>query len=207
LIRNQVLRKNQARQKPKRNTFNSVAVNSGAVSIMTPNMLGSGVIQNLAISPFITQALSEQRNETREKTAAPKPVLDNDDLFSENIYYGNADSKFQAVPQYNGNIQATAWQVAGRNAQGYGYTYDELDRMTEAKYFDLSNSGTGASTTTNFSTDYKFNEKLMYDLRGNITRLWRNGFKLPGFTSNNYVAADYNQIDDLTYTYNGDFSF
>jgi RHS repeat-associated protein len=180
--------------------INSVAVNSGAVSIMTPNMLGTGVIQNLAIAPFIAQALNNGMNEVRNTTAAPpKPVLDNADLFSENIYYNNAATQFQANAQYNGNIQATAWQVAGRTAQGYGYTYDELDRMTEAKYFDLTNSG---SNQTSFSTDYKFNEKLIYDMRGNITQLWRNGFKLLGFTSNNYAAGDFAQIDALTYTYN-----
>jgi RHS repeat-associated protein len=71
--------------------------------------------------------------------------------------------------------------------------------MTEAKYFDLTNSG---SNQTSFSTDYKFNEKLTYDMRGNITQLWRNGFKLLGFTSNNYAAGDFAQIDALTYTYN-----
>jgi RHS repeat-associated protein len=182
--------------------INSVSVNSGQVAIMTPNMLGGGAIQELAIVPFIGQALSNKINEVRNATFTPLVTDVNADLFSENIYYNGTDSRFQAAPQYNGNIQATAWQVAGRNAQGYGYTYDELDRLTDAKYFDLTNSGNGPSSVTNFSNDFKFNEKLTYDLRGNIMSLNRNGFKLPAFTSNEYAAGDYGQIDRLDYTYN-----
>jgi RHS repeat-associated protein len=53
-----------------------------------------------------------------------------------------------------------------------------------------------------FSTDFKFNERLTYDLRGNILSLQRNGFKLPAFSLNDYVAANYGLIDNLAYTYN-----
>jgi RHS repeat-associated protein len=47
-----------------------------------------------------------------------------------------------------------------------------------------------------------FNEKLAYDLRGNILSLQRNGFKLPAFSTNDYAAANYGLIDNLAYTYN-----
>jgi RHS repeat-associated protein len=53
-----------------------------------------------------------------------------------------------------------------------------------------------------FSIDFKFNERLTYDLRGNILSLQRNGFKLPAFSANDYAAANYGLIDNLAYTYN-----
>jgi RHS repeat-associated protein len=55
---------------------------------------------------------------------------------------------------------------------------------------------------SNFSEDYKFNEKLTYDLRGNIITLQRNGLNSNGWTSNHFVAGTYGRIDNLTYAYN-----
>ena len=37
---------------------------------------------------------------------------------------------------------------------------------------------------------------------GNIISLQRNGYKLGSWTTNNYVAANYGLIDNLSYTYN-----
>jgi RHS repeat-associated protein len=184
----------------------NITAATAPTSILTPMMKGgSSTILNLAITSFALDAMTQQMAGTTHTAFAPPPPVTadmNTDLFSENIYYSGTDSRFQANPQFNGNIQATAWQVAGRDAQGYGYTYDELDRLTEAKYFDLTTTGTGTSRTTAFSTDYKFNEKLTYDLRGNITTLKRNGFKASDFTDDKYAAAYYGKIDDLDYKYN-----
>ena len=111
------------------------------------------------------------------------------------------------TPQYNGNISATSWRVAGRDAQGYAYTYDNLDRMTEAKYFDIlisqtNNPGGQPTTSSSFSTDNKFREALTYDVRGNILSLQRNGLNGGSWTSNGYTAATYGAIDNLSYAYN-----
>jgi RHS repeat-associated protein len=101
--------------------------------------------------------------------------------------------------QKNGNVSSTVWQVAGRDKQAYGFAYDDLNRLTEAKYFDI------VGTANTFSTDNKFSEKLTYDLRGNILSLQRRGMNLTtaSWTQNQYVAANYGLIDNLTYTYSG----
>ena len=160
---------------------------------------GKGTVIKMAISPFVQQAMAT--------VGATQTTDDNPNLFSQNINYEGADAAFNATPQYNGNISATSWRVAGRDAQGYAYTYDNLDRMTEAKYFDIlisqtNNPGGQPTTTSSFSTDNKFREALTYDVRGNILSLQRNGLLAGNWTNNSYVAANYGAIDNLTYTYN-----
>ena len=164
--------------------------------IMTPPMSGQGYIQNLAISPFIKQAISE--------SLATPPMTDNNaDLYSQALTYGSPDSRTGATPQYNGNISSTTWQVLGRDKQAYGFKYDDLDRLTESKYFDITDSYNSSNHqwSSSYSTDYKFNESSTYDVRGNILSLQRNGLNGGSWTGNEYMAATYGMIDNLGYTY------
>ena len=178
----------------------NIAVTPGGVTplmkIMTPTSTGEGTIINMAVSPYVQQAL----------LTSPPPVIadDNPDLYSQIINYENADSRYSGTPQYNGNISSTAWQIAGRAAQAFGYTYDDLDRLTEAKYYDITTSlGPKNSTKYTFSTDNKFREALTYDKRGNILSLQRNGLNAGTWASDGsgYTVATYGMIDNLTYTY------
>ncbi|NJL75159.1 MAG: hypothetical protein HC892_09110 [Saprospiraceae bacterium] len=86
--------------------------------------------------------------------------------------------------QKSGNISQMTWQVKGNtNTHSYSYGYDFLNRLREARF-----GGTFFSSwaeTGDYSTSYQ------YDLRGNITRLKRNG------KYGSTVAV----IDDLYYTY------
>ena len=146
----------------------------------------------MASLPFLKQVFLEK-----------PPVIadDNVDLFSQNIYYENAPSQFQATQQKNGNISATAWKIEGRDIQGYGYTYDDLDRLTEAKYYDIT-FGT-SSTSLIYSSDFKYNEKLTYDKRGNILTLERNGLTSGVLTTTQgYTAGVFGKIDNMSYNYN-----
>ena len=173
------------------NSFNFRNSNS-AIPILTPQSTAKGAIMDLAIVPFIKSAV----------LSPPVIADDNPDLYSQNMYYNDQyiDGGFPVTPQYNGNISATIWKVNGRNPQSFTYAYDDLDRMTEAKYYDVNYSNSG---TPSFSTDNKFGEALTYDLRGNIKTLKRNGLLLGGsWTSDgNYVAQNYGMIDNLDYSY------
>jgi RHS repeat-associated protein len=127
------------------------------------------------------------------------------DLFSESIRYNNPDANISNIgtPQYNGNISQAVWQVAGRERQAYTYKYDDLDRLLEGEYTDISDgNGPQAVGQTPYSTDNKFGEKLTYDLRGNITSLIRNGMIAPGLSAGSVVTGTFGQIDNLAYTYN-----
>ena len=172
--------------------------------IYTPSSIGASPIQNLMISPLVRQAISDLTAPYKSAQALEMPPINdtNPDLFSEKIDYNSPDSRTGATGQFNGNISAVAWQVAGRDKQTYGFKYDDLDRLTEANYFDLTDVNTGGQWNSTYSTDNKFQEKQTYDLRGNITSLQRNGYKLGAWTANGYTAANYGLIDSLSYEYN-----
>jgi RHS repeat-associated protein len=187
--------------------INNVALNNGStMSIMTPNMTGSGTIQNLAITPFINRALAEAVKPYRAANANELPPIgdNNSDLFSQNITYENPATQTGATSQYNGNISSTTWQVLGREKQAYGFKYDGLDRLTEAKYFDIAEQYYAPYTSIYNSTDKKYDETITYDLRGNITSLKRNGLNDGSWTQAGVpiVAATYGIIDNLVYNYN-----
>ena len=115
--------------------------------------------------------------------------LDVNDLFSLELKYENpnaalAPSGTSVTPQYGGNISQVVWKVKGREKQAYTLKYDSENRMTEAMYSDIGNSG---SLTGN-----RYDEKLTYDIRGNINTLQRWGLN---------GSCTWGLIDNLTYNY------
>ncbi|MVO09177.1 type IV secretion protein Rhs [Flavobacterium sp. TP390] len=109
------------------------------------------------------------------------------DLFAFRINYndyqslGTHDSQSEAL--YNGNISGTYWKTKFGALKKYNYTYDDLNRLAEAKYLtpDLVTNNEGA-----------YDENVTYDKNGNIVTLQRNGGMIGGLP---------NPIDDLIYTY------
>ena len=187
--------------------INTLQVYSSAFAILSATSTGvtAPLIQNLAVVPFLANAAHDKAFLDKAATLAPVVADVNQDLFNESIYYSGADTRLNATSQYNGNIQASVWQVANRNPQAYGYTYDELDRVSNGYNFDLQTTTgvTAGSTHTEFIENNKFNEFTYYDKRGNITGLFRNGMRLPDMNnSTNQVAGTYGTIDQLSYTYN-----
>ncbi|MBL7818777.1 MAG: RHS repeat-associated core domain-containing protein [Saprospiraceae bacterium] len=115
--------------------------------------------------------------------------LDYNDLFSMDLKYENplqvnAPSGTTVVPQYGGNISQVVWQVRGRDRQAYTLQYDAVNRMTSATYSDISATGT--------VTGNRYDEKLTYDIRGNINTLQRWGLN---------GSCTWGMIDNLTYNY------
>jgi RHS repeat-associated protein len=133
----------------------------------------------------------------------------NPDLFKELIGYDNLNTGFPATLQFNGNISQIEWQVAGREAQTYSLSYDNLERLTSASYAD--NHGTDWSSkgwSSQYSIDSKFNENATYDLRGNITALnrngWTTGVMVPVSTpyyNTALLTGVFTTVDQLAYTY------
>jgi len=109
----------------------------------------------------------------------------NTDLFSFKINYTQIEGDAWGVGLYNGNIAQTIWQTANDDTKrGYGYTYDDLNRITGA------NSKKGNTLTTN---DVYHVNNVTYDKNGNILSLYRDG-------QNGGIPV---RFDDLAYTYNG----
>ena len=77
-----------------------------------------------------------------------------------------------------------------------------MDRLTEANYVDIhSYNYSSHGWTQQYKTDNKYQEKVSYDLRGNITALERNGLTSNCMTYNGFVGGLWGKIDNLTYNY------
>src|SRR5690606_30984032 len=88
------------------------------------------------------------------------------------------------TPQFNGNISAMLWKTEGdgTNGRAYKYSYDKLNRLLSASYYQK---------TSSWSAGNKFKaDNIGYDLNGNIKSLRRYG-------------ASASIIDNLTYDYSG----
>jgi RHS repeat-associated protein len=126
----------------------------------------------------------------------------NPDLFTQVLRYDNPVTTIGSVtPQYNGNIAQIQWQVGGREAQAYSYTYDALNRMTNAQYTDI-HTGTGNGWSNPIDKNNRYNEQLTYDVRGNIMSLLRGGQTDKGLTTAGLMCGSFASIDNLGYTYN-----
>jgi len=109
------------------------------------------------------------------------PAALNGKLFGYEMKYQNG-----AAGKYNGNISQVDWRTAQDEVlKRYSYQYDPLNRLKKATYSEPNSSIPG--------NDF-FNESIDYDMNGNITSLQRNSKGVNGIKE---------QIDDLTYQYNG----
>jgi RHS repeat-associated protein len=91
-----------------------------------------------------------------------------DDLFRQVLEYNSLTSGLSGTSQNSGNIGQMIWQVKGRAAQAYGFTYDYLDRLTTSRYSNYTAAG-GIDPV-----DY-YGESLNFDARGNVTLISRKG--------------------------------
>ena len=118
----------------------------------------------------------------------PPNTAPENDLFSENIYFSN-NNDLNASAQYNGNISYIRWRVASNPVQNYGFTYDKLDRLTDAKFAEYNYE---AECPFYFNQD-RYNVDISYaDYRGNIQNITRNGL-ISG-------TSTFGQIDNITMT-------
>ncbi len=103
-------------------------------------------------------------------------------LFRFKINYD--DPQAGTTPLFNGNISETMWQSVNDNQlRKYKYSYDDLNRLTDADYV--------SSNSSNPNGDYT-EGSIQYDKNGNITQLKRYGLK---------DASGIDIIDNLLYHY------
>ena len=113
-----------------------------------------------------------------------------DDLFALKLYY-NEDISINE-PRHNGNISFAKWQSSCpsgdcdpvfQGLKGYSYSYDKLNRLTDAVYY----KGANMDRTSTYDESI-----TAYDRNGNIQGLRRNGLVFTETT-----------IDNLVYSYDG----
>lgn len=99
----------------------------------------------------------------------------------------NGSSKSYNTAQYNGNITGQLWRSIGDwQLRKYDYTYDAINRLTDASFTQLNNN------TFNLSAGIDFSVKITgYDANGNILGMIQKGWKRGGSVT----------IDSLQYNY------
>ena len=122
---------------------------------------------------------------------ATNATPDFNDLFYLELKYDILQTGWSGPGPKNGNIGQVIWRTRGRERQLYTLTYDYLNRMTDAQYHNLSDGG----STNNPGA---WNENLVYDARGNINSLTRNGKYKSTPSATCWTDG---QIDNLAYTY------
>jgi hypothetical protein len=114
---------------------------------------------------------------------------EDDDLFGMDILYNFGPSSLNASNLYNGNISGVLWRNKGDEyTKGYGYQYDDLNRLKKATYAERGETG-----FWDVNEDYYSMEIPLYDYNGNIESLKRN-------TVINDLPT---LMDDLSYRYEG----
>jgi RHS repeat-associated protein len=138
------------------------------------------------ISPSVPlQDISYSYNIRGWMTKINDPVNLNGKLFGYEIKYNNPESVNIAPGRFNGNIAEIDWNNGSENLlKRYNYTYDKLNRLTNAFYKEPSTGVTG-----------NFDEYLTYDLNGNISNLKRTAIPVSGLTGT--------LVDNLDYQYTG----
>ncbi|MCS4300665.1 DUF6443 domain-containing protein [Chryseobacterium sp. BIGb0232] len=109
-------------------------------------------------------------------------------LFGYEIKYVTPQNPNVAPGKYNGNIAEIDWKNASEGIlKRYNYSYDQVNRLRDAVYSE-------PNSTTPFNNT--FNERVTYDMNGNIKTLKRNAIPISGSTT-------VTQVDDLDYQYTG----
>ena len=124
--------------------------------------------------------------------------------FSQTLHYTDGPG----TPRYDGNISSMTWKAGDEGVtRGYRFSYDRLDRLTEAAYGE----GSGISANPD-----RFTEKVTaYDLNGNILglqRYGRTGADSYGLVDELALTLDGNQLSRVydaagTHAYGGGFEF
>ncbi|MCF8360927.1 MAG: DUF6443 domain-containing protein [Prolixibacteraceae bacterium] len=107
----------------------------------------------------------------------PSSEFSEGDRFGMRLWYNKKPDDSEGY--FNGNIAATAWSTPNYKNLQYAYTYNKLNRLTQAKFW-----GEGFRDTTNY-----FKVNYSYDANGNILRLER------------YGLDDSPRLDNITYGY------
>lgn len=144
---------------------------------------------NSSIEEYYAQEVDYRYNIRGWLNSINDPAINANALFNFQLKYHDPVTN-GGDAQYNGNISQAIWKTAGSDEASYGYSYDVMNRITEAKYFNHIRP----TENNRFNEAIKDGSNSGYDLNGNIRKLQRNG---------SLTANTYGLMDNLTYTYTG----
>ncbi len=118
----------------------------------------------------------------------------NANIFAMDLFYQEGNDLTQTEGQANGNISGITWGINSGHKQTYGFEYDPINRLEEAKHrmkIDVNE----------WDENNKYGMSATYDAVGNIMSLDRNGIIEICETTTGAVFYDFGQIDELVYVY------
>ncbi|GHN02519.1 hypothetical protein WSM22_40080 [Cytophagales bacterium WSM2-2] len=108
------------------------------------------------------------------------------DYFGMEFAYVNPFASLGGNAYFNGNISTIKWSNGSSKQQAYAFSYDALNRLTDARHLDNDSTLMNGTWTPHY---YAYSERgITYDMNGNIKSLNRYGF---------FGSA----MDKLTYNY------
>ncbi len=154
-----------------------------------------GLIED-CMNAYGSQVLNEANlHQVRQGVTAAFTINSSSDakVFAQEIYYESGNNDLEADARYNGNIAWMKWRVRGEAKQAYGFQYDDLNRLLQAKY------GNDLNETCDIKKQNWYDVTISeYDPRGNIGTITRNG-AVPSEGD----IQQYDQIDALSMSYDG----
>lgn len=132
----------------------------------------SGMLKSINGTSELTNSSFETSNMLLNLNLPTFNAATTEDLFRLSLEYATLTPNLNGTVQSSGNIGQMLWQVKGRTTQAYGFAYDYLDRLTNAKYTSYKPNASPDPI------DY-FGESQTYDARGNILSITRKGM-VPG---------------------------
>ncbi len=125
----------------------------------------------------------------------PTAAVTNDKKFAMKLYYdADMTSTLSGGAQFNGNINGLFWQKADGTKKGYNFSYDGLNRLTNADYGTYSTSWSNTSAYDMSIT--------LYDRNGNIRNLTRKNSSGSNRESLAYIYTG-NQLASVSGYYGG----
>ena len=121
-------------------------------------------------------------------------ITDDDlDLFYQEINYDQTIPAAGITPHKNGNISTIKWHGPMKYDQVFTYDYDFLNRLSDVRHGELTNSGSTYTTKNHYDEDFS------YDIRGNILTSNRKG--LVKQAEIGPMCFEPQTIDSLAYSY------
>jgi RHS repeat-associated protein len=158
-----------------------------ALGQLTKKKLAGGDLDSLKYDYNIRGWLLGANRSYAKDTTSTANYFGYDLGYDKTTFQINGASKSYTAAQYSGNIAGLLWKSTGDNqVRKYDFTYDAVNRLTDATFTQHSNNAFNTSAGIDFSA-----HGLSYDANGNLLSMIQRGWK----------AVNSATIDSLQYNY------
>ncbi|MBO9205408.1 MULTISPECIES: DUF6443 domain-containing protein [Niastella] len=158
-----------------------------ALGQLTKKKLAGGALDSLTYDYNIRGWLLGANRAYAKDTTSTANYFGFDLGYDKTAFTINGASKSYTAAQYNGNIGGMLWKSTGYNlVRKYDFTYDAVNRLTDATFTQHNNNAFNLSAGLDFSA-----HNFAYDANGNLLSMVQRGWK----------SVNSATIDSLQYNY------